>query len=357
MDLDKLLLTAPAVPVVDGVRNLSTTSGDAKFDVSPSGTLTYIAGKANLEGRTLSWLDNAGKTTPLLAKPEIYFSPIFSPDGTHLALAITASGNVWSYDWQRDILQKISSTPGRNFIPVWTADGKGIVYRSQSPDGFRLYWTRSDGASAAVLLAESKAEQQPYSFSPDGKRLAYSDLGGEGGSDLWTLPIDWSDPSTPKPGKPEVFLQTRALERDPAFSPDGRWLAYSATEGSNPEIYVRPFPASATGGKWQISSGGGVFPVWSRNGRELFYQKADGNGIMVATYTAKGATFSAEKPRTWSSHRIRQAQITRMFDLTPDGRRVVIVDDPDETDQKPDTHVNLLLNFTQELLRRVPAGK
>src|SRR5258706_2718859 len=88
--------------------------------------------------------------------------------------------------------------------------------------------------------------------------------------DIWTLPLDLTDPDHPKPGKPELFLGTPAVEVSPVFSPDGRWLAYMSLESGGPEVYVRPFPGP--GGKWQVSTGGGVMPVWSRNGRELFYR-------------------------------------------------------------------------------------
>jgi Tol biopolymer transport system component len=110
-----------------------------------------------------------------------------------------------------------SPSPGVNNNAVWTPDGRGIVYRS-APGGSAgtLYWVRSDGATAAVRLTESKNDQTPYSFSPDGKRLAFQEQG-----DIWTLPIDWSDPEHPKAGQPEVFLRTPSDEDAPAFSPDG----------------------------------------------------------------------------------------------------------------------------------------
>jgi eukaryotic-like serine/threonine-protein kinase len=117
---------------------------------------------------------------------------------------------------------------------------------------------------------------------------------------------------------------------------------------------VRPFPADPSGGKWQVSSGGGDFPVWSRNGRELFYQAP--NGIMVVSYTAKGATFVPDKPRLWSDHRIFNAFGNRGYDLAPDGKRFAVLEPP-EGEQKPETHVNILLNFFDEVRRRAPAGK
>jgi hypothetical protein len=151
-----------------------------------------------------------------------------------------------------------------------------------------------------------------------------------------------------------VFLRTPVNETAPSFSPDGRWLAYVASE-PNADVYVRPFPADPSGGKWQISSGSGNDPIWSRNGRELFYQGP--NGIMVVSYSAKGARFVADKPRLWSDHRIfNPGGPAKNYDLAPDGERFAVFEPP-EGEQKPETHVNLLLNFFDEVRRRAPPGK
>jgi serine/threonine-protein kinase len=177
---------------------------------------------------------------------------------------------------------------------------------------------------------------------------------------LWTLPLDISDPERPKPGKPELFLRTPFNEAEPAFSPDGRWIAYTSSESGSNEVYVRPFPggASSGSGKWQISNGGG-HPIWSRDGRELFYETPD-NRIMAATYTAKGDSFAADKPRSWSNTQIMDLFGTGIWnlDLSPDGKRFAAIPRPEATaEQKRSVHVMVLLNFFDELRRRVPVGK
>ncbi len=172
------------------------------------------------------------------------------------------------------------------------------------------------------------------------------------GFDIWTLPLDVSDPDRPKPGKPELFLRTPADENLPRFSPDGRWMAYRSTESGIPEIYVRPFPAG-NGGRWQISSGGGLYGLWSNNGRELFFETMD-NRIMVMDYAVDAASFVPGKPRLWSDRQLFYAG-TSNLDLAPDGKRFAVLVLPDGAPgTKGSVHVTMLLNFFDELRRRIP---
>ncbi len=167
--------------------------------------------------------------------------------------------------------------------------------------------------------------------------------------------MDLRDPDHPKPGKPQPFLRTPAQELRPAFSPDGRWIAYTSDESGRYEIYVRSFPGP--GGKWQISTTGGNPPIWSRNGRELFFETLD-NRIMVADYTAKGDSFVASRPRVWSETQIRATGAVVNLDLAPDGKRFAVFPMPDpKVEEKGSVHVTFLLNFFDELRRHAPAGK
>src|SRR6202521_6104920 len=146
---------------------------------------------------------------------------------------------------------------------------------------------------------------QPASFSPDGRRLPYTERSPETGFDLWTVTLDLSDPEHPKPGKPELFLRTPFNERDGVFSPDGRWIAYTSNESGTRELYVRPFPGP--GGKWQISDGGALYPRWPASGRTLFYESPAADRIMAADYISTGDSFSASKPRVWASLQMMDA--------------------------------------------------
>jgi Tol biopolymer transport system component/predicted Ser/Thr protein kinase len=356
-DLDRLEIRGTPAPLLEDVAG-NADGGGGQYDVARNGTLVYLSGKSSAASWPVAWMDSAGKTQPLLAAPGQYYMPRFSPDGKRLALAVGTfgSGDIHLYDWQRDSMARLTFTQ-INMEPVWTPDGKHIVFQSQTPGDFSIRWIRADGAGEAQLLLDSKVELAPYSFSPDGKRLAFAERAVDTGFDIWTLPLDVSDPERPKPGKPELFLRTPLNETWPAFSPDGRWIAYTSLESGRPVVYVRAFPDS--GGKWQISPGGGRHAIWSRNGRELFYKSLD-NRIMVATYTAKGDSFAADKPRLWSNTQILNTGpgIQWSMDLAPDGKRFAVFPIPEATgEQKGSVHVTVLLNFFDELRRRVPAGK
>jgi Tol biopolymer transport system component len=353
-DLDRLEVRGTPSPLLEDVAGDPTSAG-GQFDVSRNGTFVYLGGKSSAEGWPLVWLDSTGKTEPLLASPGAYFTPRLSPDGKRLAVSVSANA-IGVYDSQRDTMTPLTFKPQFILSPVWTPDGKHIAFAVTAGAIPTLQWIRSDGAGEAQPLLESKTELRPYSFSPDGKRLAFADSSSETGFDLWTLPLDLSDPEHPKAGKPELFLRTMADEFEPAFSPDGRWIAYRSTAAGVNEIYVQPFPGP--GGKWLISNGGGKHPVWSRNGRELFYQAPDYR-IMVATYSAKGDSFAPDKARPWAQTQILEPNALNWnLDLAPDGKRFVVAPRREATGgQKGSVHVTVLLNFFDELRRRVPAGK
>ena len=195
---------------------------------------------------------------------------------------------------------------------------------------------------------------QPYSFSPDGRFLVYFEASPGTATNIWTIPLDLTDQDRPKAGRPELFLSSPAVKLHPVFSPDGRWIAYASNESGELEIYVRSF--SASGGQWPISSSGGMHPMWSQTGRELFYTNPD-NRIMVADYAAMGDSFMPGKPRMWSNAQIRdQGGITNL-DLAPDGKRFAVFPMPEAPAPGSSVHMTFLLNFLDEVRRKVPAGK
>ena len=350
----------PAPLVGDVAGNFVDAGG--QFDSSRNGSLVYVNGEATGSSSSypIVWMDSSGKFTPLVAKPGAYGAPRFSPDGKRMAF--TARGakgtDVWVYDLERDIPAQLTFSGPGNLEMVWTPDGKHIVFGSSIGDTAALWWIRSDGSGAAQKLLDQKntgVGLRPQSFTPDGRRLAFdNNVKTKVGVEIWTLPLDLGDPDHPKPDKPEPFLTGAVREVDAAFSPDGKWMAYSSNESGTDDIFVRPFPGP--GGKWRISTGGGKYPTWSQNGRELFYLSGADDRIMITNYTARGDSFSAANPRVWSDRQVLRPNFVRVLDLHPDAKRFAVFPRPDVEQGKGTLHVTFLLNFGDELQRRVPTG-
>ena len=212
--------------------------------------------------------------------------------------------DIWVKDLDRDTPSRLSFLAGLNRWPVWTPDGKNIVFQSTNPAAPGLYWIRSDGSGEAQRLTDGKLNEVPYSFSPDGKRLAFFQTGNGGSMDIFTAPVE-GDPGHPRLGKAELFLGTPFNEVLPGvFARRAVAGVCSRTSRGPCEVYVRPFPGP--GGRWQISTGGGSFPLWSRDGRELLFETPD-RRVMAVSYTAKGDSFAAGKPRVWAETRLLDA--------------------------------------------------
>jgi serine/threonine-protein kinase len=347
-DISRLAVIGPAQPVLDDV-SAPAFSGAANFDLSQTGTFVYLAGAG--ANRAIFWLDSAGNLKPLHTEPGQYYHPAFSPDGKHLAFTV-ASGHgmdIWVQDLARGDASRKSFLPGRNWWPLWIPDGKGIVFASAGGEvRDTLYFIAADGSGEAQQISDENVRGIPRSFSPDGTRLAFDT--GPTVSQIWTVPMKTA-PEHPRLGAASRFIDAATPVPDVQFSPDGRWIAYVSAESGMANIFVRPFPGP--GGTAQVSTGGGRFPIWSRNG-QLFYLGPD-KRIQVATYTTSSNSFSPGKSRVWSQRQLGDWGVNRMYDLAPDGKRFAVILDTDQTgDSKPAMRVTVLVNFFDELRRRVP---
>ena len=346
-DLDRLEVRGAATQLEDV--SSDTPRGSAQIDFSRSGILAYRTGGTELLS-TPQWLDGAGKTESLGIEPASYSYPRWSPDGRQLAYIANqgASSDLWIYEWQRGNKTRLSNGTSVNAYPVWSSDGRFVVF--QSAGG--MFWNRADGAGKPQPLTQSKTFQLPTSFSPDGTRLVFSELTPEGGAEIRTVPVE-SGSGQLRAGKPQFFLKTSTAMTFAAFSPDGQWVAYADAPSGSYDVYVRAFPDK--GAKVQISNAGGTMPVWSRNGHELFYRTED-QRIMVVNYTVKGESFVAEKPRVWFGKQLANLGLAPNFDLAPDGKRFVVLM-PAERPEPRETrsHVTLVVNFFDEVRRRVAA--
>jgi eukaryotic-like serine/threonine-protein kinase len=332
-DVRSLKATGAAVPVVEGVLSL-------QYSFSSTGTLVYIPGSSQALQLRLVWVDRMGKEQPIPAPPHNYVMPRISPDGRRVAAGLEeADSQIWLYDLARDTLTRLTFAAGENIDPVWTPDGKRIAYKGT---GNRLFWQPSDGSGAAEALTDSNlsANDIPGTFSPDGEAMAIVESAPV--QSIWILPL--------RDRKAQLFERGQTNETAPRFSPDGHWIAYTSSESGRPETYVRPYPGP--GGKYQISTEGGTEPMWNPKGRELFYRT--GNKLMAVDITTQPG-FSAGKPRVlFEGAYVLSPRSGANYDVAPDGQRFLMVKATEQA-QAP-TQINVVLNWFEELKRRVPAG-
>jgi serine/threonine-protein kinase len=339
---DRLQVRGSPTSVLQGVA-YSTAWGHPELDVSRTGALVYRSSRAGEDLVTVSWLDEAGKTSPLLPVPGNYSFPTLSPDGRRLALI--SGGDIWVYELGRGRMTRLTFGGGYGF-PVWTTDARYLVFRGARG----MLWIRADGTGQPQVLTQSGNPQNPQSFTPDGKLLAFVEIAPATGADIWTVPVD-SSASGLRALKAEAFLQTPFHERGPTFSPDGRWIAYFSNESGDYRVYVDSFPQKDS--KRQVSSDGNSGPMWSRNGEDLFFvQFRAPRKLMAVSYTSRGDSFVTGQPRVWSRE-IALFTATKSYEPGPDGKRIVVLL-PADTPQEPKDRLIFLLNFFDELRRRVP---
>jgi eukaryotic-like serine/threonine-protein kinase len=340
-DPRRLELTGAAVPVVEGVLQ-SAISGAAHYSLSATGSLVYIPGSIQADQRRLVWVTRNGAEQPIAAPARAYRIPRLSPDARRVVVAIDNEGaQTWLYDLSRETLTRLTFGGTVNQAPVWAPDGKRVAFQSNKEGPLNVFSQLADGSGGLERLTTSEYSPAPNAWSADGQLLAFIDVNPTTGWDIWVLRL--SD------RKAQPFLQTAFNESAPRFSPDGHWLAYVSDESGHWEIYVQPYPGP--GGKWQISADGGMEPVWNPNGRELFYRSGR---KMMAVEIATKPGFAAGKPRLlFEGDYLPTPLAFPNFDVSPDGQRFLMLK-PSEQEAAALTHINVVLNWFEELERRVP---
>jgi eukaryotic-like serine/threonine-protein kinase len=343
VDLAGIKPPGAAASVLEGV-SYSSTFGYADLDFSRTGILAYR--KNSGERVMVEWLDRSGKTEPLIARPGRYLWPRLSPDGKRVALSVTESGDtgVWIYDGQPGRFMRLPPVAGQ-YLSAWTPDGRYLILGGTGG----LSWVAADSAGTPRRLTHASNIQVPWSFTPDGTRLAYHEMNESTGFDLWTVAIHES-PDGLTAAAPEPFLQTPAFETYPTFSPDGRWIAYGSNESGGWEVCVRAFPDNGT--VVQVSTAGGRIPHWSARGHELLY-RTDDQRIMAASYAIQTGSFVVQSVRPWSPNRLADTGVLSNFDLSLDGRIVALMPAERYGDLQPENHITFMLNFQSEVRRRL----
>jgi eukaryotic-like serine/threonine-protein kinase len=353
-DLRRLALTGAAVPVRQGI---STNAGGVSFGgqggasqltVSDTGDLFYVIQPASLAGeRTVTWIDRSGRETPLGIPPRAHVYARLAPDGQRLALDIRdQKQDIWTWDTQRGVLTPLTFDATAEIGPVWTPDGKRIVYLRA---GHGLMWQAADGSGTSDTLIASNADAVvPSAFTPDGRSLLVSTQSAAG------FDLQIVDMATRKMSP--LLADAMINESNGEVSRDGRWLAYQSDETGQIEIYVRTFPNPA-GGTWKVSNSGGTRPRWSPDGRELFFmgggtQNSAGSPLMAVTVNTT-PTFQAGQVRQLLPGPFFSGLASRTYDITPDGQRFIVI--KSSGGGLPNSRLVLVENWFQELRRLAPA--
>jgi Tol biopolymer transport system component/predicted Ser/Thr protein kinase len=332
-DARRLALTGDASPIADQIRVSGSMQPYAYFSASENGALAYQMG-AETASSQLLWFDRTGKQLGALGDPAAYTDLELSPDGKRVSVSIPDEGkgrNLWIYDVARGLRTRFTFDPADQLTSIWSPDGGRIVFNSRRKGSLDLYQKAANGAGNEEVLLEDNLDKSPASWSPDGKSILYVSSGASRSNDLFVLPLTGDR-------KPVPFLQTQFSETEGRISPDGRWVAYVSNESSRNEIYVASFPGP--GGKWQISSGGGNYPRWRRDGSEIFYLAPD-NKLMAASVNSKGASFevSAVKPLFATRIAFRGSY---KYDVSPDGQKFLIDSAPEQATTSP---LTIVLNW------------
>ena len=312
----------------------------AHYASSDSGLLAYVAGGSHYEDRTLVWVDRNGKPDSVNAPARAYEAPRLSPDGSQVAvMAAGATQDTWVINLARGDATRLIGE-GSNQFPVWRPDGKYLLYRATRAGTRDLFWQPADGSGSEERLTTGEAIGiLPGSWSPNGQVLLFSEMTPTG-RDI--VGLRFPDRTM------EPFLRTRFAESAPAFSPDGRWVAYVSDESGRQEIYVRPYPGP--GGKSPISTDGGTEPLWHPNGRELFYRNGD---KLMAVEIATRPVFAAGKPKElFTGDYMLTPASSRNYDVSLDGRRFLMIQ-PSARHAAP-RQIVVVLNWIDELKRLVP---
>jgi len=330
-DAQRFTVTGTPVRVVDDIG--VAAFGGPLVAISGTGALLY-ASSGTLKSR-LTWVTRQGLEEPVTDVERDYWTPRLAPDGRRIA--VSSGGQLWVFDTERATSTRITSdeTTAAGF-PVWTPDGRRVVFYTPLNG---LQWVETDGAGHAHSIPDTTGNDFPTSISPAGDSLAFIRQSPETSGDFYLLSLH-GDP------KPKAVVRTTAYEGGAEFSPDGRWFAYASDDSGQMQVYVRPVTGSDQ--RWPVSTQGGRSPKWSRSGRELFYRNGP-KMMMVEVITRPDLKLSAPKLLFEHPYQFGTTMTASNYDVSLDGLRLLMVKGGAGA-----AHVNIVLNWFDELKRRVP---
>ncbi len=344
-DTDEQKVMGSAVSIIQGVHTSPGLGGVVltHFDLSDTGTLAYVPGAATETVDQLVWVDRSGGETVITGGSGTWVHPRLSPDGQRISLDIHSPDgmrDVYIYEIPLGQMRQLTET-GITWESEWRPDGKRIAVMSGAPAGqWSLFWARTDFSGPAELLFRASHRRDgnltsyviPADWFPDGRALLFSDIG----NGIWKLPTEGDR-------KPELVMNSSDRQRHGKLSPDGHWITYTADESGRREVFVQSFPD--LGPKHRISIAGGGEPVWSPDGRQLFFRERDRMLVVDVDYAP---AFSAGRPRVLFTGKYDAAPLTghQHYDISLDGKRFLMIKHGEPAGPSA---VQVVLNWSEEL--------
>ena len=354
LDLERRTAIGEPIEVITGVARGGPAFGaPAQVSLSGTGTLSYVAGGSErFAPRRFVWVDRSGQEQAIAFPPDRYLDPRLSPEGTRVAVAVERSGatDIWVLDLQGGHRTRLTEPPGVNRYPLWTLDGTQVLFASSRDGEHFVYQKPASGlGQAQPLISDTRRSSWPWSWAPAGRAVALSDfsLVGDTGYDISLLPLEGERVRTP-------LLAETVAESQPSISPNGRWVAYRSDDSGRAEIYVRPFPDVASA-KVHVSNESGTaarsFPVWSRDGRELFYQNGDAYTVVSVD---DGAVSPFSPPKVLLRGQYFGGVIGRQWDVSPDGKAFLMLKSENAESGALHSPIIVVQNWLEELKQRLP---